>query len=92
VMTCMRYVLEHMDHYRWFELMRSSDPRDKIHNSQVIQYSRRNPADAGDVREEFTWTRSVCPWDETLSNNLWTEIAPVARYSSDQLIKRVEDK
>jgi broad specificity phosphatase PhoE len=89
VMTCMRYVLEHLDHYKWYDLMRSSDPKDKIHNTQILHYTRQNPADSEDIQDEFRWTRSVCPWNTELSSNNWRQIEQPAKYQNAELLERV---
>ena len=71
------------------ELDHSKDPKDRIHNCQVIEYSRINPDDEEDDRPYFTWKRSVCPWDPKLSTNEWTKIVRKT-YSNKELSERIE--
>ena len=71
------------------ELDRSKDPKDRIHNCQIIEYSRINPEDEEDIRPYFMWKRSICPWDMSLSTNEWTKIVRKT-YSNDDLRDRVK--
>ena len=51
----------------------SRDPHDRIHNCQILHYTRIDPKS----REElpyYGWMRSVCPWDTDRSSNEWREI------------------
>ena len=68
-------------------ITRSRDPRDKIHNCQIIVYSRRDP-DTGVLYSSPRWRLSVCPWDTTRSNDVWE---PIVRktYSNDDLLSLV---
>ena len=66
-------------------LLRSEEPADRIHNCQIIHYTRRNP-ETGALNEHLDWVRSVCPWDLSLSSNEWR---PVVRktYSNEELLQ-----
>lgn len=76
-MWALRLRLERMSVETWRELDASKDPLDAIHNCQVLWYSRVDP-DSGAVSEDYTWMRSVCPWDESRSSNEWQ---PIERYA-----------
>ena len=60
------------------------DPKDKIYNCQIVQYSRIDPK-SGKVSEKFDWVRSVCPWDLSLSHNDWEKVSHKT-YSNQELI------
>lgn len=57
-------------------LHHSPHPFDHIHNCQVVQFTRVNPA-TGEVLPKIGWMRSVCPSNLTLSRNEWV---PVVRH------------
>lgn len=87
VMWAVRARLEELSQERWQEVKLSSDPRDRIHNGQVITYTRRNPS-TGEICPDYRWTHSVCPYDPSLSRNEWETIER-PRYSNDELLARV---
>jgi NAD+ kinase len=88
VMWAFRVRLERMSQHRYQELDYSQDPFDKIHNCQILHYTRRDPA-TGTVTAYLNWLRSVCPWDLARSSNHWTTIQR-PRYSNDDLLALVE--
>lgn len=67
-----------MSQRRFRENEESTDDRDKIWNCQIIHYTRRDP-ETGIVAPNFYWVRSICPWDTSLSRNVWQ---PIHRYPS----------
>jgi NAD+ kinase len=69
---------------QWRQALLSRDPRDQIHNGQVLHFTRRDPYTA-EVNARFAWFRSVCPWDPARSTNEWQ---PVERpsLSSEELL------
>lgn len=89
VMWAFRVRLERMSQVRFRDLHRSKNPDYRIHNCQIIQYSRRNP-ETGRLAKYANWMRMVRPthsWDDHLP---WEEIErPV--YSNDDLLRIVED-
>lgn len=89
VMWAFRVQLERMTQERFLELDQSKNPHDRIHNCQVIQYTRLDP-DGSDMNPApyFGWMRSVCPWDQTLSSNHWVQIER-AKFTNEDLMKRV---
>lgn len=85
VMWAFRFILERMTVERFEELERSKNPHDRIHNCQILHYTRlTDPVDIvyGDRYEQF---RSICPWDLSLSSNEWRPIERVTRSSEDLL-------
>jgi NAD+ kinase len=73
VMWAFRVRLERMSQERYQELDVSSDPKMKIHNCQVLHYTRRDPA-SGALSPYLDWMRSVCPWDATRCKSDWQKI------------------
>jgi NAD+ kinase len=88
VMWGFRVRVERLSQHRYQELDFSKDPFDKIHNCQVLHYTRRDP-ETGEVRPHVHWFRSVCPWDMTRSRNAWERIER-ATCSNAELLDVVE--
>ncbi|MFA5186177.1 MAG: phosphoglycerate mutase family protein [Patescibacteria group bacterium] len=83
-----RVCLERMSSLRYRELQMSTDPKDRIHNCQILHYTRRNP-ETGKLSKTVDWMRSINPLDLTTSRNDWERIVrPV--YSNDDLRTIVE--
>lgn len=72
-MWALRVRLERMMGTRYDALDASKDPYDRIHNCQILHYTRRNP-ETGVTDRRYEWMRSICPWDSTRSSNVWTPI------------------
>lgn len=89
VMLAFRILLERLSQNRFNAVFNSADPRDRVHNCQVVHYTRQNPADPGDVRAQPMWVRSVCPHDPSRSRNEWVPIVRGA-YSNDDLLREAE--
>lgn len=87
VMMALRQMLERLPIAKWAQLYQSEDPKDRIHNCQVLHYTRRDP-DTGELHNHLDWVRSVCPWDETKSPNEWEKLLR-RRFSDEQLLKFV---
>jgi NAD+ kinase len=83
VMWGFRVRLERMSQERYRELDQSREPQVKIHNCQVLHYTRRDPT-TGVLGAHLNWVRSVCPWDSTLSSNEWQGIRRPS-YANDDL-------
>lgn len=83
-MWALRLRLERMSVETWRALDASKDPYDRIHNAQILWYSRVDP-ESGDVSEKFQWVRSVCPWDTARSTNDWRRIERFAPTSAELL-------
>lgn len=82
-----RIDLEHipMEEYRRLDI--SKHPFDRIHNCQILEYSRIDPI----TKEEapyYKWMRSVCPSDLTLSRNEWVPIIR-RKFSNEELLAEV---
>lgn len=86
-----RVRIERMSQATYRKLDESDDKRDRIHNAQIIQYSRTNPmaARVAGPAPYYRWMRSVCPTDEKLSWNKWTEIERQT-YTNEELLRNAE--
>lgn len=73
LMWAFRMRFERLTQLRYRQMQREAATSERIHNAQTIVYSRRCPV-SGDLSSDFRWTRSVCPWDPTLSPGDWREI------------------
>src|SRR5262249_3996503 len=73
VMWAFRVRLERMSQHEYQRLDNSKHPFDKIHNCQILHYTRREPG-TRNVVPYLNWVRSVCPWDLARSPNEWAEI------------------
>lgn len=88
VMWAFRVLLERMPQQRFRELHLSSNPLDRLHNCQVLHYTRRNPA-TGRVDRHANWMRSIRPADDPVWQSGWQEIER-PRYSNADLLQVVE--
>ena len=75
VMRAFQVRLERWTDVDFGRITQSRDPKLRINNTQIIHYTRKNPADPTDVREHLAWVRSVCPWDLERSDNQWREVS-----------------
>ena len=69
---------------RYAELNLSEDPKDHIHNCQILQYTRRDPA-SGELKPYCGWMRSICPTDLKKSHNEWEPIVRPTFSNADLL-------
>jgi NAD+ kinase len=84
----IRIAFERISLQRYIELDASKDPFDKIHNCQILHYTREDPF-TGEITRYYNWMRSICPWDLSLSSNEWQRIVR-PRYTNDDLKRIVE--
>lgn len=92
VMWGFRVRLERMEEETFLQLDGSKHPHDRIHNCQVLQYTRQrdpNNPDAQGLTPYLGWMRSICPWDTDKSPNKWTPIVR-KRYTNEELLVRAE--
>jgi NAD+ kinase len=82
-----RVRLERMPQSVYAQLHKSKNEFDKIHNCQIIHYSRRNPK-TGELAPHLNWRRSICPWDLSLSRNEWEEVVR-PRFTNEDLMAEV---
>lgn len=85
MMWPIRIIMEDLLPDDYLALKKKKDPRDKINNCQIFQYSRINP-DTNEIAEKFSWMRSVCPWKLDPELNAWRPIAR-KRYTNEELVQ-----
>ncbi|MBP6925755.1 MAG: histidine phosphatase family protein [Candidatus Pacebacteria bacterium] len=73
IMWAIRTRLERIDQGHYQKLHNSKNPFDRIHNGQVLHYTRRDPFE-GTLNTSLSHMRSICPGDESLSSNNWQTI------------------
>ncbi len=91
VMWAFQVRLERLSQERFRELDLSRNPHDRIHNCQIIHYTRAadpNEFAEGDSFPYLRWKRSICPWDPSLSSNEWQEIER-KKFTNRELLARV---
>lgn len=88
VMRALQLELLQLGRDDFIRLDNSDDPRDKIHNCQVMWYTRRDPSN-GRVQGPhlFAW-RSVSPWDPERTDTGWVKIVR-SRMTNEDLRKEV---
>jgi hypothetical protein len=87
VMWAFRLRFERLSQLTYREMEAASSPFERIHNCQILWYSRRNP-NTGEISRFFKWKRSICPWDLSRSNNQWEEIVRT-EHTNDSLLAHV---
>lgn len=84
-----RMRLERMTGERYEELEQSEDPKDKIHNCQIIHYTRKDP-ETGEISRSLSHMRSVWPVDPEKSQNTWEKIHR-PRFTCGDLLTRAAE-
>jgi NAD+ kinase len=89
-MWAFRVRLERMSQTRYRELDVSKDPFDKIHNGQVLHYTRCDPNDptGNTIAPYANWMRSVLPENMKRSRNDWETIVR-PNFSNEDLLTEV---
>jgi NAD+ kinase len=87
VMWAARIRLERLTSVKYAALQNSNDKRDRIHNCQVLHYTRIDPA-SNELTSHLGWMRSVCPTDLERSHNSWEKIDR-PRYTNEDLLTEV---
>ncbi|KYQ92772.1 phosphoglycerate mutase domain-containing protein [Tieghemostelium lacteum] len=87
IMWAFRVRLERLSQIRFHQLQSSKDPRDQIHNTTILWYSRVHPK-TGEINPYFRYLRMVCPWKPEYSAPGWLEFErPV--YTNEELMTSV---
>ncbi len=73
IMWAFRIRIERMTVEQFLELDESANPYDRIHNCQIINYTRIDPQ-TKKITPHMNWMKSVCPTDLNLSSNKWVKI------------------
>lgn len=85
MMWPIRIIMENLLPEDYLRLKKEKDPKDKINNCQIFQYTRIDP-ETGEINERFNWMRSVCPWKLDPELNKWRPIVH-KKYTNEELVK-----
>lgn len=93
VMRAFQVRLERMSQSRFKELTFSTKSEDRIHNCQIMHYTRRDP-ESGNLAKYANWVRFVRPAETELPSNDWQKWRKIIRcsYSNEDLIKAVSSE
>lgn len=88
-MNVVRYGMERLRPEQWEAMDR--DPRYTIRNCSILQYTRVNPNDPGDVRDKIQWRRMIYPdaVHESPDNGEWVELPKRQRFTGAELLEQV---
>lgn len=90
LMWVARYVIERMLPEEWEEA--DVDKSQRIYNTAVLWYTRKNPEDPNDVRKNLNWRQITVPWDDSKSpfGGVWVELDGKRRFSGEDLLDMAE--
>jgi len=83
-MSAARARLGYLSDEEWVQ--GDSDPSQKLFNTHVLHYSRRNPQ-TGEIEKYANWQRSICPWKEETDTG-WTRVVR-RRYTNEELLVQI---
>lgn len=89
VMRAFEVRLERMPQERFKELVFSDVSEDRIHNCQILHYTRRDPFGQKRLMPYLGWKQWIRPTDEPMRFSGWHEIRR-ARHSNASLLRIVE--
>ena len=89
LMWAFRLRFERLTQLQYRQMQADPQVADRIHNCQVLHYSRRDP-NTGELYEDFKYMRSVCPWDLSLSDSSWRTIDRSGGLTDAQMLDEVE--
>ncbi len=84
MMWPIRIIIEDLLPEEYLKLKEKHDPKDKINNCQIFQYSRIDPT-TGEIGEKINWMRSVCPWKLDPELDAWRPVIH-KKYTNEELI------
>jgi len=87
VLWAFRIRIERLSQIRFHQLEQSKDPKEKIHNTQILHYSRIHP-ETGELFPYFKFLRSVNPWKPEYSSDGWLEFERPT-YTNEELLESV---
>lgn len=87
VMRAFQIRIERMSQTRFHELTFSKQNEDRIHNCQIVHYSRREKG-VGKLTPHAEWVRTIRPTEEPAWNPGWHKIER-PKYSNDTLLEIV---
>lgn len=74
IMEAFQIEIERWIPAQYKQHIQSEGTKNKIHNGQVIQYSRQNPHNPQEVYPYLNYKRSISPWDLSLCDPQWQQI------------------
>ena len=89
LMWAFRLRFERLTQLRYREMQADPQVNERIHNCQVVHYTRRDPF-TGELHPDFRFMRSVCPWDLDLSDNEWRPVDRSGGLGDDEMMRSVE--
>jgi NAD+ kinase len=89
VMWAFRVRLERMSQVRFKQLHLSKNPLDRIHNCQIMHYTRRDP-ETSRLAPYANWMRMIRPTERPVWSSGWQPIVR-PRYTNEQLLAVVRD-
>jgi broad specificity phosphatase PhoE len=69
------------------QILTSQEPKKKIQNCRIHHYTRIDPANKREY-QNLRFFRSICPWDESLSDSDWQEIVR-PKFTNEQLAEMI---
>lgn len=84
IMSAFRVRLEGLTQSQFQAIEKSTDVRDRMHNGQILHYTRRDPR-TGQIRSSLKWMKSVVPWDLSRSYSEWMPINSTELTNEDLL-------
>lgn len=86
VMRALRALLERTSGHVYHREDSNRQLFQKIHNAQIIHYTRVDPVNPDIILPHMGWVRSICPWDMERSSNEWRRIER-RQYSNQDLLE-----
>lgn len=86
VIWAFRLLIEDISPMDYKILDQSKNDFDRMHNCQIIHYTRMNPTSKSQEQSpKMEWVRSICPWDTGRSSNDWQKINQDKEHSTEDL-------
>ncbi|KAL1498822.1 hypothetical protein AB1Y20_014125 [Prymnesium parvum] len=88
LMWAFRLRFECLTQLTYRDMQASPKIEDRIHNCQILVYSRRCPF-SSTLHQDFRFVRSVCPWNLKLSGgDEWRPLARSGGFSDEELLEQ----
>ena len=87
-MRAFQVRIERLSQLRFRELVLSNRPEDRIHNCEVIHYTRRDPNNSRRQQTYPGWVRKVRPAEDPFWTSGWMKITR-PHYSNEDLLQEV---
>jgi broad specificity phosphatase PhoE len=83
----VRLYIESMEHGDWAAAR--NDPRQKIHNGQVVHYTREDP-ESSSLSDVYSWMRSVNPVTDPDSPGEWSPVPEPRSFTASELLDQAK--